>query len=136
MKKWILSMQCVPNSSPSDREQSSKYSNGSLLYIYLPRNGSLSEIVHFGNIFRPKIYLISQSHYDKERRKKDNCVCVALYRREMVDSSVPMLRSIGVVMASASHATYSLQQPSMLCYPWNFLEHFLCTVCCSGIRLD
>ena len=57
---------------------------------------------------------------------------------EMVDwytqysGGVPMLRRIGVVMASASHATYSLQQPSL-----ELLGTFpLQCVSCSGIGLE
>ena len=42
-------LQWVPNSPPSDIEQASKYSNGSLFYIYLPRNGSLMKICVFCN---------------------------------------------------------------------------------------
>ena len=54
---------------------------------------------------------------------------------QLVDSIFPMLRSIGVLMASTSHAPYSLSttvRSSIL----NVLEHFSCSVCCcSGIGL-
>ena len=75
----------------------------------------------------------------REEKKDDY---VGLYERcmaEMVDwythysGGVSMLRRIGVVMASASHATYTLQLLSKL---WNFLEDFLCSVCCSRIGLE
>ena len=46
---------------------------------------------------------------------------------QLVDSIFPMLRSIGVLMASTSHAPYSLSTtvPSSI---WNVLEHFSCSV--------
>ena len=127
-KEWFLSMlQWVPNSPPSDIEQASKYSNGSLFYIYLPRNGSLMEVCVFCNCKKNLIGTL----WVLDKRKW----YLHFGRVVQLNWLLPEWANTRAHWCPNGITIVRYLLSTMLCCPLSFLEHFLRSVCCSGIGL-
>ena len=122
-------LQWVPNSPPSDIEQASKYSNGSLFYIYLPRNGSLMKICVFFAITKNPFPIRTLWVLDKTRWY------LQFGRVVQLNWLIPEWANTPAHWCPNGITIVRYLLSTMLCCPLSFLEHFLRSVCCSGIGL-